>query len=92
MKSGRIHLVLEWVPTSSESDNVDQVSFTQISHQLKDLCCLATSLSSYSSLCLQVLQFYSRKFFQNKAVPSAGLLFVFIEQADGLPVSLLLFM
>ncbi|XP_041638932.1 extended synaptotagmin-1 [Cheilinus undulatus] len=57
VKSGRIHLVLEWVPTSSESDRVDQV-----------------------------LQFHSRKSFQNKAVPSAGLLFVFIEQADGLPV------
>ncbi|CAJ1051129.1 extended synaptotagmin-1 isoform X2 [Xyrichtys novacula] len=57
VKSGRVHLVLEWVPTSSESDRVDQV-----------------------------LQFYSRKSFQNKAVPSAGLLFVFIEQADGLPV------
>ncbi|XP_074532053.1 extended synaptotagmin-1 isoform X2 [Halichoeres trimaculatus] len=57
VKSGRIHLVLEWVPTSSESDNVDQV-----------------------------LQFYSRKSFQNKAIPSTGLLFVFIEQADSLPV------
>ncbi|XP_034536870.1 extended synaptotagmin-1 isoform X2 [Notolabrus celidotus] len=57
VKSGRVHLVLEWVPTSSESDGVEQV-----------------------------LQFYSRKSFQNKAVPSAGLLFVFIEQADSLPV------
>ncbi|XP_068170607.1 extended synaptotagmin-1 [Antennarius striatus] len=57
VKSGRIHMVLEWVPKSSESDRVDQV-----------------------------LQFYSRQSFQNKTVPSAGLLFVFIEQADGLPV------
>ncbi|XP_042355860.1 extended synaptotagmin-1 [Plectropomus leopardus] len=57
VKSGRVHLVLEWVPTSSESDRLDQV-----------------------------LQFYSRQSYQNKAVPSAGLLFVFIEQADGLPV------
>ncbi|XP_068598098.1 extended synaptotagmin-1-like [Brachionichthys hirsutus] len=56
VKSGRIHMVLEWVPTASESDAVDQV-----------------------------LQFYSRQSYQNKAVPSAGLLFVFIEQADGLP-------
>uniref|UniRef100_A0A8C4HTG2 Extended synaptotagmin-1 n=1 Tax=Dicentrarchus labrax TaxID=13489 RepID=A0A8C4HTG2_DICLA len=30
--------------------------------------------------------FMGRQSFQNKAVPSAGLLFVFIEQADGLPV------
>ncbi|XP_022601257.1 extended synaptotagmin-1-like [Seriola dumerili] len=57
VKSGRVHLVLEWVPTASESDRLDQV-----------------------------LQFYSRQSYQNKAVPSAGLLFVYIEQADGLPV------
>uniref|UniRef100_A0A8D3C600 Extended synaptotagmin-1-like n=1 Tax=Scophthalmus maximus TaxID=52904 RepID=A0A8D3C600_SCOMX len=46
VKSGRVHLVLEWVPTASESDRLDQV-----------------------------LQFYSRQSYQNKAVPSAGLLF-----------------
>ncbi|KAF6718091.1 Extended synaptotagmin-1 [Oryzias melastigma] len=57
VKSGRVHLVLEWVPTSSEADRLDQA-----------------------------LQFYSRQSFQNKAVPSAGLLFVYIEQAYGLPV------
>ncbi|XP_041808275.1 extended synaptotagmin-1 [Chelmon rostratus] len=57
VKSGRVHLVLEWVPLASESDRLDQV-----------------------------LQFYSRQSYQNKAVPSAGLLFVFIEQADGLPL------
>lgn len=57
VNSGRVHLVLEWVPTSSESDKVDQV-----------------------------LQFYSRQSYQNKTIPSAGLLFVFIEQADSLPV------
>ncbi|XP_036956344.1 extended synaptotagmin-1 isoform X2 [Acanthopagrus latus] len=57
VKSGRVHLGLEWVPTASESDRLDQV-----------------------------LQFYSRQSYQNKAVPSAGLLFFFIEQADGLPV------
>lgn len=42
-----------------------------------------------SFLCVQVLQFHSRQSYQNKAVPSAGLLFVFIEQANGLPVSIL---
>ncbi|XP_061147662.1 extended synaptotagmin-1 [Syngnathus typhle] len=57
VKSGRVHLILEWVPTVPEADQVDQV-----------------------------LQFYSRQSYQNKAVPSAGLLFVFIQQADGLPV------
>ncbi|KAM6947937.1 extended synaptotagmin-1 [Lycodopsis pacificus] len=57
VKSGRVHLILEWVMTASESDRLDQV-----------------------------LQFYSRQSYQNKAVPSAGLLFVFMGQADGLPV------
>ncbi|XP_054473264.1 extended synaptotagmin-1 [Anoplopoma fimbria] len=57
VKSGRVHLILEWVKTASESDRLDQV-----------------------------LQFYSRQSYQNKAVPSAGLLFIFIEQADGIPV------
>ncbi|TNN81342.1 Extended synaptotagmin-1 [Liparis tanakae] len=57
VRSGRVHLILEWVTTASESDRLDQV-----------------------------LQFYSRQSYQNKAVPSAGLLFVFIGQADGLPV------
>uniref|UniRef100_A0A3B5MUP8 Extended synaptotagmin-like protein 1b n=1 Tax=Xiphophorus couchianus TaxID=32473 RepID=A0A3B5MUP8_9TELE len=57
VKTGRVHLVLEWVPTSSEPDGLDQV-----------------------------LQFYSRQSYQNKTVPSAGLLFVYVEQADSLPV------
>ncbi|KAM8917460.1 uncharacterized protein AB9W97_001955 isoform 1-T1 [Spinachia spinachia] len=57
VKSGRVHLILEWVMAASQSDRLDQV-----------------------------LQFYSRQSYQNKAVPSAGLLFVFIGQADCLPV------
>ncbi|XP_033482197.2 uncharacterized protein esyt1b [Epinephelus lanceolatus] len=57
VKSGRVHLILDWVPMASESDRLDQV-----------------------------LQFHSRQSYLNKAVPSAGLLFVFIEQADSLPV------
>ncbi|KAM9759327.1 uncharacterized protein esyt1b [Menidia menidia] len=57
VKSGRIHFVLEWIPTASEPDRLDQV-----------------------------LQFHSRQTYQNKAVPSAGLLFVYVEQAEGLPV------
>ncbi|KAM4613572.1 extended synaptotagmin-1 [Polymixia lowei] len=57
VKSGRIHLVLEWVSTASEPDRLDQV-----------------------------LQFHSRQYYQNKAVPSAGLLFVYVEQAHGLPL------
>ncbi|TNM89008.1 hypothetical protein fugu_005262 [Takifugu bimaculatus] len=57
VKSGRVHLTLEWVPTASEAQSLDQV-----------------------------LQFHSRQSFQNKAVPSAALLFVLVEQANGLPL------
>ncbi|CAL1608478.1 unnamed protein product [Knipowitschia caucasica] len=57
VKSGRVHLVLEWLQTSSHSNHVDQV-----------------------------LDFLSRQSYQNKAIPTAALLFLFIEQADGLPV------
>ncbi|CDR00122.1 unnamed protein product [Oncorhynchus mykiss] len=56
VKSGRVHLVLEWVPTVSEPDRLDQV------------------------LQLQSLQSY-----QNKAVPSTALLFVYMDRAHSLP-------
>ncbi|XP_045561813.1 uncharacterized protein isoform X3 [Salmo salar] len=57
VKSGRVHLVLEWVPTVSQPDRLDQV------------------------LQLQSLQSY-----QNKAVPSAALLFVYMDRAHSLPL------
>ncbi|KAK6319306.1 hypothetical protein J4Q44_G00105170 [Coregonus suidteri] len=57
VKSGRVHLLLEWVPTVSEPDRLDQV------------------------LQLQSLQSY-----QNKAVPSAALLFVYMDRAHSLPL------
>uniref|UniRef100_A0A8C8J099 Extended synaptotagmin-like protein 1b n=1 Tax=Oncorhynchus tshawytscha TaxID=74940 RepID=A0A8C8J099_ONCTS len=57
VKSGRLHLVLEWVPTVSQPDRLDQV------------------------LQLQSLQSY-----QNKAVPSAALLFVYMDRAHSLPL------
>ncbi|XP_029549721.1 uncharacterized protein LOC115150497 isoform X3 [Salmo trutta] len=57
VKSGRVHLVLEWVPTVSQPDRLDQV------------------------LQLQSLQSY-----QNKAVPSAALLFVYVDRAHSLPL------
>ncbi|XP_041835987.1 extended synaptotagmin-1 isoform X2 [Melanotaenia boesemani] len=57
VKSGAVHLILEWVPTVSNSVRLDQV------------------------LQLQSLQSY-----QNKAVPSAALLFVYIEAAHSLPL------
>ncbi|KAK6321283.1 hypothetical protein J4Q44_G00082590 [Coregonus suidteri] len=57
VKSGRLHLVLEWVPTVSQPDRLDQV------------------------LQLQSLQSY-----QNKAVPSAALLFIYMDRAHSLPL------
>ncbi|KAF0035042.1 hypothetical protein F2P81_012800 [Scophthalmus maximus] len=57
VKSGRVHLILEWVPTVSNSVRLDQVL------QLQTLQC-----------------------FQNKAVPSAALLFVHMERAHSLPL------
>ncbi|KAM6979701.1 extended synaptotagmin-1-like [Aplochiton taeniatus] len=56
VKSGRVHLVLEWVPTLSDPVRLDKV-----------------------------LQLQSLQSFQNKTVPSAALLFVFLERAHSLP-------
>uniref|UniRef100_A0A672LFV4 Extended synaptotagmin 1 n=1 Tax=Sinocyclocheilus grahami TaxID=75366 RepID=A0A672LFV4_SINGR len=50
VKSGRLHLVLEWVPKVSDSTRLEQQSYL------------------------------------NKIVPSAALLFVYIERAHGLPL------
>ncbi|XP_028853814.1 extended synaptotagmin-1 isoform X2 [Denticeps clupeoides] len=57
VKSGQVHLILEWLPTVSNPNKLDQV------------------------LQLQSLQSY-----QNKAVPSAALLFVLLERAHSLPL------
>uniref|UniRef100_A0A3Q2R157 Extended synaptotagmin 1 n=1 Tax=Fundulus heteroclitus TaxID=8078 RepID=A0A3Q2R157_FUNHE len=56
VKSGRVRLILEWVPTVSCNDSLEQVMQLQ-------------SLQSY----------------QNKAVPSAALLFVYMDRAHSLP-------
>uniref|UniRef100_A0A8C2X5Y5 Extended synaptotagmin 1 n=1 Tax=Cyclopterus lumpus TaxID=8103 RepID=A0A8C2X5Y5_CYCLU len=56
VKSGRVRLILEWVPAVSHNDPLDQVMHVQ-------------SLQS----------------FQNKAVPSAALLFVYVDRAHSLP-------
>lgn len=93
VKSGRVHLILEWLPKASDSDSLDQVGCARL---MCSACAPDERTDSRSHAgpfilfpCVQVLQFYSRQSYQNKAVPSAGLLFVFIEQADGLPVSIL---
>lgn len=57
VKSGRVHLMLEWLPRVSDLSRLEQI----LLHQ---------SLQS----------------FQNKVVPSAALVFVYVERAHGLPL------
>uniref|UniRef100_A0A8D0B3Q2 Extended synaptotagmin 1 n=1 Tax=Sander lucioperca TaxID=283035 RepID=A0A8D0B3Q2_SANLU len=56
VNSGRVRLILEWVPAVSHNDTLDQVMQVQ-------------SLQSY----------------KNKAVPSAALLFIYVDRAHSLP-------
>ncbi|XP_043097610.1 extended synaptotagmin-1 isoform X2 [Puntigrus tetrazona] len=57
IKHGRVHLVLEWLPTSTQRDRLDQV-----------------------------MQMQSSQTYQNKSVPSAALLFIYLERAHDLPL------
>ncbi|XP_068601278.1 extended synaptotagmin-1 [Brachionichthys hirsutus] len=57
VKSGRVHLVLEWLPKSSEIPRLEQI-----------------------------LQYQTQQSYQNKVVPSAAVLFVYVERAHGLPL------
>ncbi|XP_077369085.1 extended synaptotagmin-1 [Festucalex cinctus] len=57
VKSGRVHLLLEWLPRVSDLPRLEQI-----------------------------LQYQSQQLFQNKAVPSSAVLFVYVERAHGLPL------
>lgn len=57
VKSGRVHLVLEWLPRVSDLPRLEQI-----------------------------LQYQSQHSYQNKVVPSAAVLFVYVERAHGLPL------
>ncbi|XP_074537953.1 extended synaptotagmin-1 [Halichoeres trimaculatus] len=57
VKSGRVHLVLEWLPRVSDLPRLDQI-----------------------------LQYQNQQSYQNKVVPSAAVLFVYVERAHGLPL------
>ncbi|XP_056316517.1 extended synaptotagmin-1 isoform X1 [Danio aesculapii] len=57
VKRGRVHLALEWLPTVTQPEKLQQV-----------------------------LHYQSKSSFLNKAVPSAALLFVYVEQAYELPL------
>lgn len=47
---------------------------------------LALSLSDKICHFLQILQYQAQQTYQNKVVPSAAALFVYVERAHGLPV------
>uniref|UniRef100_A0A3Q2CZI3 Extended synaptotagmin-like protein 1a n=1 Tax=Cyprinodon variegatus TaxID=28743 RepID=A0A3Q2CZI3_CYPVA len=55
VKSGRVHLVMEWLSRVTDLQRLDQV-----------------------------LQYQSQQSYQNKVVPSAAVLFVYVERAHGL--------
>ncbi|TKS77599.1 Extended synaptotagmin-1 [Collichthys lucidus] len=55
VKSGRVHLVLEWLPRVSDLPRLEQI-----------------------------LQYQTQQSYQNKVVPSAAILFVYVERAHGL--------
>ncbi|XP_046896617.1 extended synaptotagmin-1 [Hypomesus transpacificus] len=57
VKSGRVHLVLEWLPRVTDLPRLEQV-----------------------------LQFQSEQSYQNRVLPSAAVLFLYVERAHGLPL------
>ncbi|XP_029362410.1 extended synaptotagmin-1 [Echeneis naucrates] len=57
VKSGRVHLVLEWLPRVSDLLRLEQI-----------------------------MQYQSQQLYQNKVLPSAAVLFVYVERAHGLPL------
>lgn len=57
VKSGRVHLVLEWLPRVSDLSRLEQI-----------------------------LLYQEQQSYQNKVVPSAAVLFVYMERAHGLPL------
>ncbi|XP_041954126.1 extended synaptotagmin-1-like isoform X1 [Alosa sapidissima] len=57
VKTGRVHLVMEWLPRVTDLTRLDQI-----------------------------LQLQSQQVYQNKTIPSAAMLFVYVERAHGLPL------
>uniref|UniRef100_A0A8C7DGF9 Extended synaptotagmin 1 n=1 Tax=Oncorhynchus kisutch TaxID=8019 RepID=A0A8C7DGF9_ONCKI len=54
VKSGRVHLIMEWLPRLSESARLDQVSSLSVSLSLSRSLCLALSVSLSNSLSLSL--------------------------------------
>lgn len=89
VKSGRLHLVLEWVPKVSEPTRLEQVMcFYYICFNCSSEF---NNINWFCDFCIQILHYNYRQSYLNKMVPSAALLFVYVERAHGLPVSFILF-
>lgn len=88
VKSGRIHLVLEWLPRLSDPGCLDQVSISEV-HLTHFFSMLSVCLcDNVNLLCTQVLSYQTQQSYQNRVVPSAALLFIYLEAAHSLPVSM----
>lgn len=85
IKHGRVHLVVEWLPTVTQRDKLEQVSLTRDTWA----CAVFIQHWPYSErVCLlQVMQMQSSQSYQNKSVASAALLFILLDRAHQLPVS-----
>lgn len=91
VKSGRIHLVLEWVPKVSDPTRLDQVTVYIRFYSSSELITYLHFVDWLWDFCIQILHYSYRQSYLNKTVPSVALLFVYIERAHGLPVSFVLF-
>lgn len=103
VKSGRVHLVLEWLPRVSDLKRLEQVRFFLVKVSIIYSCIIIQTTSASEtvkcilkktflivsfiiSCSLQILQYQVQQSYQNKVVPSAAMLFVYVERAHGLPV------
>lgn len=97
VKSGKVHLILEWVPTVARPLRLDQVGLSLRPSPLPHPPHTHTSLLThcYTKMLaslrrtvspLQATQLQSLQSYKNKAVPAAALLFIHLERAHSLPV------
>lgn len=88
VKRGRVHLALEWLPTVTQPEKLQQVGRT-VSHPPPISVSVENTLMKLTGwfIC-QVLMYQSKSSYMNKTVPTAALLFVYLERAHELPVSM----
>lgn len=91
VKRGRVHLALEWMPTVTQPEKLQQVSRTVSRPRSVSVCVDNALIKLAVNLVIigQVLQYQSKSSYLNKTVPTAALLFVYLEHAHELPVSMI---